>query len=58
MLRRNVTVEGCEWGGRMLDVRQCSGLRPPDDFGLCGKNCLGLDEMVPAANAARSRERD
>ena len=40
LLRRQVTVDSREWGGRMLDVRGCSGLRPAHDFALCGKRCL------------------
>ena len=48
MLRRNVQVTGDEWGGRLLDVRRCSGLQSSTDFELCGMNCLEPDECTTA----------
>jgi hypothetical protein len=48
MFRRNVQVIGEEWGGRLLDVRRCSGVHSSTDFELCGKNCLESDECATA----------
>jgi hypothetical protein len=46
MLRRNLQVTGDEWGGRLLDVRRCSGLHPSTDFELCRMTCVELDECA------------
>jgi hypothetical protein len=46
MLRRNVQVTGDEWGGRLLDVRRCSGIHSSTDFELCGMTCLEPDECA------------
>lgn len=48
ILRRDLDVTCDEWDGRMLDVRRCSGLHPPNAFDICEQSCLDVDEPITA----------